>query len=365
MRLVLPLLAALLCACPGFEDEFSGTYRQVSSSIEPGTEPLELEVFRYGHNVQALVRFYANDAVPFGRELRCGWTDPTRLGDDLTFETLLRNTTVQLRLSGRFEDGPTLKGRVNAVGGNSPDLLFERISDVPDDTCRTIPPRSVRAKFGGLSAANEFPPEVYEIQNPYLGIQWIAVQPIQTGTAIVWTAFLPELVFAPVASKVTDNRRGLTGEVSLVVEPPAEEYRTVSGDTRYSLAHFIVVDDEADDASFVSWDRAAEPIIAAGVRGGTRPGAPDYAAEHDQYGLALLFVEGRLDELGSLLDIIEVHEDAEPDAHFYVAQVFAEAERVVGLRVEPAPVVLTIPVTVTTDYLNDPTIPLPRLFPLD
>lgn len=364
MRHFLLTLAVLLCACPGFEDQYSGTYQQVLGAGDEGTEPIEVEIFRYGHNVQAIVRFFADEADPFSRETRCALTDPAVLSDDDTFEVLVRNSTPQVRLAGRFEGGGRLKARINAAGGNSPDLALKLLSSTPDDTCRTIPPRSVTAKFGGLSATNEFEPGEYEIENPYFGIQWIAVQPIQTGTIEVWTAFTPDLVFAPVQSKVTSNRRGLTGELTLRVEPPADDYRTVSGDTRYSLAHFIVVDDDPEDSSFVTWDRTTEPIIASGVRAGKRPDAPDFVEDHNQFGLALLFVEGRLDDLGNMLDIIEIEDGVDPTEHFYVAQVFAAEERVVGLRISKS-TVLTIPVTVTTDYLNETTLPLPRLFPVD
>lgn len=375
MRHLLPLLGlCLLCACPGFEDKFSGTYRQILSADEPDVEPLAVEVFRYGHNVHAMVRFYRGTADPFSQETRCGWTEPTRLADDDTFLTLVRNTTPPVRLSGRFESDGTMTARINAAGGNSPAFSLELVGATPDDTCRTILPRSVTAKFGNLSSTNEFAPGEYEIQNPYFGIQWIAVQPIETGTIAVWTAFTPELVFVPLSSKVTSNRRGLSGALSLLVEAPAEDYRTVSGSTRYSLAHFIVVDDDPDDDSFVSWDRATEPIIASGVRGGRRVDAPPGADEHNQSGQALLFVEGRLDALGRLLEIIEIEETdldedgvmetVDPAAHFYVVQVYAEDERVVGLRIAPSPV-LTIPVPVTSEYLDETGLLLPRLFPLD
>lgn len=374
MRLLLFTMTLFLAACPGFEDAFSGTYRQVLTADDISSEPIAIEVFRFGHNVHAMVRFHSGGVEPFASEMRCAWTEPTTLSDDNTFEALLDDPVQRIRLSGRFEGDRTLKARLNAPGGNSPDLSLGLVAEIPDDTCRTIAPRSVTAKFGNLSSQNEFAPGEYEIRNPYFGIQWIAVQPIQTGTIAVWTAFTPELLFSPLESKVTSNRRGLSGQLNLTVEAPGEEYRTVSGDTRYSIAHFIVVDDEVDEDSFVRWDRATEPIIASGVRGGTRLDAPAFADEHNQFGRALLFVEGRLDSLGRMLDIIEIVEEdvdadgeletVDPTAHFFVAEVFAEDERIVGLRLRPSPA-LTIPVTVTTEFLDQTGLPLPRLFPLD
>lgn len=371
VRLLLSILLLCCTACPGFEDEYSGTYRQVIDDDSQVAEPIAVEVFRYGHNIHTMVRFYEGDADPFAREARCAWTEPAVLSDDDTFETLVRNTTPQVRLSGRFESDGTLKARINAAGGNSPDFLLKLEGATPDDTCRTIQPRSVTAEFS-LSSPNEFGAGEYELENPYFGIQWIAVQPIETGTIRVWTAFTPELVFVPIRGNVTSNRRGLSGSLGLLVEPPDDEYRTRSGSTRYSLAHFIVVDDDPDDDSFVGWDRETEPIIASGVRAGRRVEPPPGAEDHNHYGQALLFVEGRLDALGNLgIQIVEadIDRDGKPDpvdptAHFYVVDVFAKDERIVALRLAPS-TALTIPVAVTSEYLNETGLVLPRLFPLD
>ena len=64
-----------------------------------------------------------------------------------------------------------------------------------------------------------------------------------------------------------------------------------------------------------------------------------------------------------MLDIIDVPETLDHEQHFYVAEIFAEDERVVAMRLVDGP--LTLPVTVTTEYLDQTAFTLPRLFPLD
>lgn len=373
MHLFLLMLLLLCSACPRYEDSYSGTYRQVLDPDDATATPLEVEIFRYGHNLHAIVRFYEGGADPFSRESRCAWTKPTTLAEDMSFTTQVEDRINPIRLGGRLV-GDELQARVEQSEGNTPDLVFERINDTPNATCASIQPRTVTAKFGNLSSQNEFDPGEYEIRNPYFGIQWIAVQPIQTDTIVVLTAFTPDLVAYSISGKVTQNKRGLNGQLSVFAEAPDEEYRTVSGDTRFSIAHFVVVDDEADDDSFVSWDRGTEPIIAAGVRGGQRLDAPSFATEHNMFGRAILFVEGSIDDLGPLQDVIEVLDErdedgniideVDPEAHFYVAEVYAEDERIVGLRLRPS-ATLQIPVTVTTEFLEETNFPLPRLFPVD
>lgn len=362
-RVLLIFAVACLTACPTFEDGLSGTYQQRVEDAAPGAELISIDLFRYGHQVQLVVRRHANGPAPFQNERDCAWSTPTRIQPDNSFETFIQHSTgIQQRIAGRIEDDGTLTARLNTPEGNA-DLVLDPVTSVPDETCKTIEARSVTAKFGNLSAANEFAPGEYEIQNPYAGVQWIAVQPIQAGNVYVWTAFTADLVFAPLATKVTENRRGLTGEVSLIVAAPGEDFRTVSGTTRYSLAHFIVIDDDPDDATLVGWDRSTEPIIASAVRSGVRLDPPPGAENHNQYGRALLFVEGRLDELGKMLDILDAPETIDPEQHFYVAEIFAEDERVVAMRLVDGP--LTLPVTVTTEYLDQTAFTLPRLFPLD
>ena len=371
-KLLVICTAALLVACPGYQDRLSGTYRQSGESIDPSEELIEIEVFRYGDNVQGLVRFYDPNFETFDAERRCKWTEPALLEKDRSFTARVLESDSAIRLTARFEEDGTLSAKFNEEQANTPDLTLELVTNEPDPSCSTIAGRSVTAKFG--TSGNEFADGVYAIENPYLGVQWIAVQLIQTGDVGVWTAFVPELVDVPIQSKVTASGRGLRGDIRIPVEPPGEDYRTQSGATRYAIAHFIVVDDEPDDEEFVAWDIETEPIIASGVRGIRRPDAPPIAEDHTHSGQVLLFVEGSLEELGGLRDLITLREidldgDGEvevvnPNAHFYVADVYAEGESIIALQIEPKPS-LSIAVTVTTEYLDATSLPLPRLFPVD
>lgn len=355
--------------CPGFTDEWSGRYRQSFTNADDVEQWVEVDVFRYGHDVQAIVRFFEPPTpgapeTAFAIEERCGWTDPASLDDDGTFETNLRNSTPPTSVIASFDETGDLLLRLKTAEQRA-DLVLEPIAPTPDSSCLTIPARNMLADFAGRTAANEFPASVgYSLRSPYFGVQWLAVEPIRRpGGLTVYAALTADLVAASIADKMTENRRGLTGQLNVAVEPPPVDFRTVSGTTRYGLAHFIVVDDDPEDSGPFVWDKGDEPIVASGVRRGTRPDAPSFVDEHNQFGLAVLFVEGELGQLDeSLLRIMEGQEDVEPDQHFYVVQLYALDDRVTGIRFTDSPIP-KIPVLVVQDYLDAVQIPLPRLLP--
>lgn len=365
-RLLPPLLACLLAGCLGVDDTHSGTFRQPVPDDGQVEQLVAFDLFHFGDYVQGILRYYTpRPDDPFGDESRCTWTKASTLADDGTFELVLEDPIAQSRFGGRLEgDGASLIARIDSAGESSTDVLLNRTSLEPDSTCTTVAPRLMVADFEGLSRANEFPPDGYEIEQPVFGVQWLGVEAVRSGGATVFVGLNPRVdTWAPLHANVTQNGRGLRGELAFNLSPPDEEFLTYSGVTRYTLGHFLAVDIGADAETF---DQKIddEVIFASGVRLGTRPDAPD-GLEHDGFGRAVLFVEGSLAELDpSLLDLMDNIESVPPDDHFYVVDLFSEGDRVQWMRFDHnAATRNDILVAVTDDFLNATSMPLPRLFP--
>ena len=320
-----------------------------------------------GHSIQGIVRFYRPQGgltEGFSVEERCQRTTVGTLADDDSFELFFDDGAGgQTRMAGRFETTERLTMRLNAgMGQNTEDLDFAFFSEEPNDVCNRIDARRFDARFSGISGANEFEPGVYEIRDPWFGVQWVPVERIQSGGLIVFSGPTPALIATSVMPNMTANALGLQGTISLLVEPPGEADRISSGSTRYSLAHFVVVDDDPDDGDVFGWDpNDDEPLIASGVRKGKRP---DQSIEHNRFGRAILFVEGRLDELDPSMmeEYFAGWEDVDLDAHFWVVEVFAQNDRVNLVQFSPGSS-REIQVVVSPDFLEDTQLTLPRLFP--
>lgn len=368
------LTSLLLWACPGYEDSYSGTWREADTVGEDDT-PIAgtraVDFFRMGHAIQAIVRFYAPadpETPAFSEELSCHRTSVDELGEDDSFEVLFeQGPSDNTRMAGRFETSERLVMRFNTRSeGNTDDIVFNRFGIEPSTVCDRIEPRRFDALFQGIAGPNEFEDGVYQIRDPWFGVQWVPVERIKSGSLEILTAPTPDLIGTQIPQHLTDNGRGLERDLSLFVEPPHEDDRVPSGQTRYSLAHFIVVDDDPEDNGLFSWDpNDQEPLIASGVRKGKRADQ-EVAVDHNRFGRAIFFVEGRLDELHEELldDYLVGWEDVDPEAHFWVVDVFAMDDRVLKLRFEPD-ASRQIQVVVTPDFLDDTQLTLPRLFPTD
>lgn len=370
------VLAALgTLGCPGFETDYSGTYHQVLPADMPEEErPSELigiDVFRYGDTVDTVVRFYENDdgedaAEPFTAEDRCFSVEPAELDDELKFEARFNDGLTVTRMNGRLQNEDELLARFNTINDNE-DILFQRVAVQPVQRCDTIVGKRMTADFAGRSKANEFDEGVYEIREPYFGVQWLSVLTEKRGAVTVYAPQNPDPLASPITSNMTENRRGLRGALSLQLEPPDEKFQTLSGATYYSVAHFIVIDDDPDDDGEFRWDDETEPIIAAGVRPGTRADAPKgkdgEPIEHNAFGKAVFFVRGNLLDLDpELLDNIENVDEVAPDEHFYIVDVYALDNRVKAMRIDDE-ADGDIGVVITDGWLDETGMPLPRVFP--
>jgi hypothetical protein len=130
-----------------------------------------------------------------------------------------------------------------------------------------------------------------------------------------------------------------------------------------------VIDDDPDDDGEFRWDKETEPIVAAGVRPGTRadPDTPTLGSgdpvEHNAFGRAVLFVRGNLLDLDEdVLNKMENVEDVAPDDHFYIVEIFALDNRIKAMRFDDG-LAEEIQVVVTDGWLDESGMPLPRLFP--
>ncbi|RDV37578.1 hypothetical protein DV096_13820 [Bradymonadaceae bacterium TMQ3] len=375
--LMLGVAALMLSACPTFEDDLSGHYRQTLIT-ELDDEALAVDLFRFGDDVRAIVRFYElasasarEDAYAPDNQSRCAWTQPAPFDEaERAFDLRLLPTARHpgLSLSGRFDDQDRLQLLVQRDDETSPSpLLMEASSPLPNAACQTIDDLILRARFDA-GAANAFPPETYTLRHPVFSLLWVGVEAVNTGGAIVLVAInrtepsvrlLPGAQFRP-----GDN--AIAGDLRLSVPPPPDRILARSGTTRFGLAHPVVIDDSESEDRF-AWNINEEPLIATSLQNGVVEDAPE-GIETNGWGQAIFFVEGSLNQLDANLRArIEGLDEANPNQHFYIAQVFFYNDEVVALRLPPRPrpgiVSNAVDLVFTTDFLQAREVLLPRLFP--
>jgi hypothetical protein len=214
----------------------------------------------------------------------------------------------------------------------------------------------------------------YAIEQPALTVLWLGVLATNTGRGTVFSGTRQNPRQAVrLDAFLTAERDGLvtTGRnLSAPWDAPDDNVLVFSGSTRYTLGHIIVVDDREDSPDQFAWNIADEPIVAAGVTRGTRESV---AIEHNGFGRVLLYVEGDIRDLDEALlrrinvvsgtgdGFVTVDEMADPGRNFFVADAFFFNDEIVRLDVWSIAPVTTV--KVTSDWLEDDEINLPRLFP--
>lgn len=382
--LVVMVAVVVIAGCPTYEDGHTGRYQEVNIE-EFQDEVVALDLFRFGDEVQAVFRRYDISSSmarqrPFDddNEVHCQWSRVDRFnGDDRSFTLSIASTAEweRVELEGRIDGDGRLELDVT-TGDEEPRLVEMHSADRPPDTdCRTIDDFLVRPIFD--QEDNRLDPEVYQMNYPVFAILWVGLE--QVGQSLVpLNDPSPAIRFADTAgASLQDN--GLQGNLSLNVPVPSEQMLVGSGDTRYGLAHFVVVDDQDGEGGF-SWDVANEPVVATALERGLPDDAPEQVKQvHesgvpiDRWGRALLFVEGRLDQLDETFrrEILIGMEDAEPDRHFYIVDIFSYYEDQVEFIRLPArqegnrPLRRRVPIQVTEDHLEANYVPVPRLFPVN
>lgn len=381
LRAALITLAMLtLCACPTFEDDLSGHYRQTLIT-ELDDEALAVDLFRFGDDVRAVVRFYELASAsareePYApeNEGRCAWTQPAPFDAranafELRVQPTARNPGVDL--SGRFDDEGRLQLFVQRDDESDiKPLLMESTTELPNAACQTIDDLVIRARFGA-GTSNAFPPETYTLRSPVFSLLWVGVETVDNNGALVSVAINraePSVRLTP-GAQFSSAQNAIFGDLRPIVPPPPDRILARSGSTRYGLAHLVVIDDaepESDGERF-AWNISDEPIIATSLQNGIVEDAPE-GIETNGWGRAIFFVEGSLDQLDEGLRArLEGLDEANPNQHFYIAQVFFYNDEVVALRLPPRPrpgiVSNTVDLILTTDFLEANEVLLPRIFP--
>src|SRR5690554_161205 len=176
---LLTLLALTLCACPTFEDDLSGHYRQTLIT-ELDDEALAVDLFRFGDDVRAVVRFYKlasasarEEPYALENQSHCAWTQPTPFDArtntfDLRVQPTAHNPNIDL--SGRFDDQDRLQLLVQHDDeSNATPLLMKPSSKLPNATCQTIDDLVLRARFDA-GTSNAFPAKTYTLRNPIFSL---------------------------------------------------------------------------------------------------------------------------------------------------------------------------------------------------
>lgn len=396
------LMLCVLTGCPSYEDTRSGTYREVPSPTNLSGELLELEVFRFGDYSKAIVRTYKSSLSedPFARQSNCAWTDLSAAPDDegklrLHLSPSTKQQTEDISFSGTFLNDQELELTLNypdASPPRAPELKrFQLYKEEPNSRCDTVGLYVITLDFDleDGAIANQLPADInYTLQRPTFAALWLGVRPQTKGDTIVWVAN-QSARHATELGATNRTPRGLTGELTLSLGTPDEDMLVASGNTRYAIAHPVIIDDScqrleddpstcapADPDARFSWDTSTEPILASALELGREQSA-EFPPDATGLGKAILFVEGKLSELhpnlqDELLNADKYTQDVSFDnRHFYIVDVFFNDNDIVGMRLpnDPKQINTTtyrnITLKVTKDYLSAKQIPLPRRKPID
>ncbi len=376
---LLAAVAVLMATgCPTFEDSRTGHYQEVDIG-EFQDEAVALDLFRFGDEVRGVLRQYDVSSStareqPFdaANETRCRWSSVDVFNADASSFSLSLPATAEwaeVELEGEFVGDEGLELAIDGAEYDEPlEVEMRRDEEPPDADCAAIDDFLIRPIFDAV-ANNRLDPDTYRIEHPVFVFLWVGVERVGRLWAPLNYPDLP----VRLADEGLFSDNGLTGSLSMSVPAPAERILVDSGQTRYGLAHPVVIDDSDDDEGF-GWDVAEEPVIATALSDDVPVELPERVDEDEVVttGQALLFVEGRLDELGDdLRQRLLGLEEAEPDRHFYIVDVFTYyRDEVEFLRLPPRPqpgqpVQRRIPIEVTDEHLEAGQVPVPRLFSSD
>lgn len=369
------LLALFVLGCPTYEESFTGHYQEIGLD-ELSDEAIAVDLFRFGNDMRAVLRTYdiasaTARETPFdsANQTHCRWTrvagfDEATRQFSLTIPATVRDPRVEL--IGELDGNGTLSLLVQQEEDDEPqEVTLERSPRSPDAECSTIDDFFMRAIFDDVPN-NGFPASSHTLRHPVFSLLWVSVEPVNRDGVPVYVALNDPEPAIRLSEGVHFDRgtNALMGNLSLSVPPPAERIRVSSGETRYALAHFVIIDDEEEQGGF-SWNVDREPVVATALEKALPDDAPPQV---NGWGKALLFVEGRVDQLDDeLLILFEGIEEAELDRHFYIVDVFFINDQVVSLRL-PArpeaerPVHRRVPLQATEDHLEAGEVPVPRLF---
>lgn len=381
------LLCLILCfvctalGCPTYEDGLTGRYQEADLD-EFQDEAISLDFYRFGSDVRALLRRYniASEAArqdPFAEtnQTECRWTRVDRFNEsERSFSLFIPATARQpeLYLSGRIGEPGAMEVELRENGSPESRVVSLIENGVePDPRCVFIDDFFLRVI---LDTASDLEVETYRLRHPVFAMLWVGVEPVfrdgftffaATNRVETPVRLLPGIHYSP-------SSNGLTGSLAMSIPPPPERMLMPSGSTRFALAHFVVIDDSEEEGRF-SWSVNEEPIVGTSLEAGLPENLPEVLEGQplDGWGKALLFVEGRLDELHpNMLANFSGLAEAELDRHFYIVDLFFYNQEVEHLRLprrpQPnQPVQRRVPMQLTTEFLQTQEVRLPRLYDYD
>jgi hypothetical protein len=374
------MVSLVLVGCPTYENKFSGSYRETNVGATQ-QRAIQIDLFRYGDYARAVLRYYESDVIdgdPYGDETFCTWTSSEVFNADQgQFELpITRSSRIDRgRLTGKVS-GNTLDATLYDTDDGSTvwgGRTFKRVESEPVETCDFVGDFLMRANFDlAGQQQNVLPPSAgRQVSNPVFSVQWVGVEPYtdpETGDE-----FLAALNAQGHAARLGQLRfdqanQSLTGRLSLSLRPPEEQVLVRNG-TAFAIGHPIVVDDQQSSGSFSWAGPPAEPIVAASLERGRRPGSS--VPQANVFGKAILFVEGDLMDLGAALrgrirGIQDVKQSQTPNAHFFIVNVAVQNDEILQITLPEEPVSSrTIPLQMTDDFIDTSPADLPRLFPYD
>ncbi len=374
------VISVCLSGCPTYEDSYSGSYRETNVD-STRQRAVQVDLFRYGDYARAVLRYFEPDIVngdPYGDETFCTWTSTDEFNDDKgQFELpITRSSRIENgRLTGDVSDD-SLDVTLYDTESGSPiweTRQLTRVDSDPVEGCDFVGDFLMRANFDIRGEqTNAFPASANrQIDNPVFTVQWVGIESFtdpDTGDE-----FLAGLNAQGHAARLDSPRfdeqeQSLSGRLSLSLRPPGDEVLVENG-TRFAIGHPVVVDDQASEGSF-SWDGPpTEPIVAAALERGSRPGSDTPQA--NIFGRAIFFVEGELSELSPALQsrtngIEAVQESQTPDAHFFLVDIAVQNDEILSISLPEEPIAdRTIPLRMTDEFLEAGPADLPRLFPYE
>lgn len=369
----------VLVGCPGFEDSYSGTYQEVVEDSER-SELVAVDFFRFGGDARALIRYYkrtpsssADTVFTERNQTRCVWAKADRFDEvGLRFQLPILPSAQQGRavVNGRVDRDGGMQIRIEEEGRpeEARDIKLVQVREKPDPTCDMIDDFFVRAVFDELPS-NTLPAERHRLSHPVLAIMWVGVEPVRRDDVVIYVAFnRPEpAVRLDEGRNFSGPGNGLLGSLPLLISAPDERMLVRSGETRYALAHFVVIDDRAREGRF-TWEISEEPIVGTALQSGRLEGIPD-GIQSNGWGKAVLFVEGKLSQLDQQLQMrLDGIEESDDNAHFYIVEVFYYNDEVMLVRLPERPqpnkpVPRSVSVQLTEEHLDRREVLLPRLFP--
>lgn len=373
----------LTTGCPTFQDEYTGQYREVPT--EERMQCFEsrqcnlfsIDFFRFGDFAQAVIREYGKGLrntgeTPFVEESECVWTRADRFGESTqAFSLPIKQQAVRAGvLSGHVtDDGLVVEvfEPDDNLGGNQEQVVqtleLELMENDARPSCNSINDYLVYANLGASFPASE----PFRIEHPVFVLVWLGLERFESlGSVVYLPTQGPSTWWRLPTGVISDGGAALDGRINgIQVPPPEEKYLSVSGNTRFSIAHLIVVDDRESEGRF-NWSLSDEPIVASAVRQGS-PREEFAGLNEPSHGSAVFFVEDSLMDLDPALQerIVNLEDHEHVEQHYYLVDFVADGEEIVEIRLPEKLIPESPSLRVTTEYLNSTRIELPRLFPFN